>query len=505
MKKTLMDMTLDEKLGQLILTGLPGTEADGEFLRLVREEKVGNVILFQYNQREEGQLASLCRSLREEIEAETGLPPLIASDEEGGVVSRLPEEMGKMPSAMALAALGAPQAVYDAAFWTGRQLRGVGINFVLAPVLDVNSNLKNPVIGVRSLGRDPQTVSALGREALRGFRDAEILCAAKHFPGHGDTAVDTHVGFALMEKSREELRNLELIPFRMAVEEGVPAIMAAHVALAEEDGLPVTMSGKVIRELLRGELAFDGLAVSDCMEMDAVRAGCGTAAGAVRSIAAGIDLVCISRSLPEVRAALRGLRKAVESGELPMMRIDQAVGRILACKARYAGPPPAWTEEDGRRCRALAEDLFARGVECGVRPRGGRFRLGAAPRFLSPVRQQLSLVTEKAARLSLAEELAAEFGGEARELSLRPNEEERKELLRWASGGTSIVAGTLNATVYPEQLALLEDMAKLTPPMACVALRGPFELELLPDSVFRIPVYEYSRRGIRQVCRYLER
>ena len=505
MKKTLMDMTLDEKLGQLILTGLPGTEADGEFLRLVREEKVGNVILFQYNQREEGQLASLCRSLREEIEAETGLPPLIASDEEGGVVSRLPEEMGKMPSAMALAALGVPQAVYDAAFWTGRQLRGVGINFVLAPVLDVNSNLKNPVIGVRSLGRDPQTVSALGREALRGFRDAEILCAAKHFPGHGDTAVDTHVGFALMEKSREELRNLELIPFRMAVEEGVPAIMAAHVALAEEDGLPVTMSGKVIRELLRGELAFDGLAVSDCMEMDAVRAGCGTAAGAVRSIAAGIDLVCISRSLPEVRAALRGLRKAVESGELPMMRIDQAVGRILACKARYAGPPPAWTEEDGRRCRALAEDLFARGVECGVRPRGGRFRLGAAPRFLSPVRQQLSLVTEKAARLSLAEELAAEFGGEARELSLRPNEEERKELLRWASGGTSIVAGTLNATVYPEQLALLEDMAKLTPPMACVALRGPFELELLPDSVFRIPVYEYSRRGIRQVCRYLER
>ena len=377
MKKTLMDMTLDEKLGQLILTGLPGTEADGEFLRLVREEKVGNVILFQYNQREEGQLAALCRSLREEIEAETGLPPLIASDEEGGVVSRLPEEMGKMPSAMALAALGVPQAVYDAAFWTGRQLRGVGINFVLAPVLDVNSNLKNPVIGVRSLGRDPQTVSALGREALRGFRDAEILCAAKHFPGHGDTAVDTHVGFALMEKSREELRNLELIPFRMAVEEGVPAIMAAHVALAEEDGLPVTMSGKVIRELLRGELAFDGLAVSDCMEMDAVRAGCGTAAGAVRSIAAGIDLVCISRSLPEVRAALRGLRKAVESGELPMMRIDQAVGRILACKARYAGPPPAWTEEDGRRCRALAEDLFARGVECGVRPRGGRFRRGA--------------------------------------------------------------------------------------------------------------------------------
>lgn len=504
MKKTVRDMTLQEKLGQLILTGLPGTEVDENFVRLVREEKIGNVILFQYNQREEDQLAALCGGLRELIEAETGLPPLIASDEEGGIVSRLPETMGKMPSAMALAALGDPRAVYDAALWTGRQLRGVGINFVLAPVLDVNNNLKNPVIGVRSFGRDAQTVSRLGREALRGFRDAGILCSGKHFPGHGDTTTDPHIGFARVSRSREELRQLELVPFHMAVEEDIPAIMIAHVALTEEDGLPATLSERVIRGLLREELGFDGLAVSDCMEMDAVRAGFGTAAGAVRSIMAGIDLVCISRSEDQVRAALRGLREAAESGALPMAQIDRSVERVLACKARYAGPPPAWTAEKRERCIALAEDLFAGSVACGVQPRDGRFPLGAAPRFLSPIRQQLSLVTEKAVRLSMAEELAAEFGGEAREMPLRPGERERAEILQWVAGGTSVVAGTLNATVYPEQMALLEELTKLEVPMACVTLRAPFELEWMPERVFRIPVYEYSRRGIRQVCRYLQ-
>ena len=504
MRKALADMTLTEKLGQLILTGLPGTEVDGEFIRLVQEEKIGNVILFQYNQREERQLAALCADLRGLIEAETGLPPLIASDEEGGVVSRLPEDMGKMPSAMALAALDDPQAVYEAALWTGRQLRGAGINFVLAPVLDINNNLQNPVIGVRSFGRDAQTVSKLGREALRGFRDADVLCAAKHFPGHGDTAVDTHVGFALVTKSTEELRQLELVPFHMAVEEGVPAIMAAHVAFAGEDGLPATLSEKVIQGLLRKELGFEGLAVSDCMEMDAIRANFGTAAGAVRSIAAGIDLVCISRSASEVRATLRGLRKAVEDGTLPMGRIDEAAARVLACKARYAGPPPAWTEADRKRCAALAEGLFARSVERGVRPQGQRFHLGERPRFLSPVRQQLSLVTEKAPLLSMADELAAEFGGEARRLPLRPSKEEREALLQWAADGTSIVVGTLNATVYQEQMELLKALAELDRPTACVTLRGPFELEALPDRVFCIPVYEYSPRGIRQVCRYLQ-
>ena len=502
--KSLADMTLTEKLGQMIVTGLPGPELDGEFVRLVREEKIGNVILFQYNQRDREQLSKLCADLRELILEETGTPPLISSDEEGGIVSRLPESMGKMPSAMAMASLEDPQAVYNAALWTGRQLRSVGINFVLAPVLDINNNLDNPVIGVRSFGRDADTVCALGREALRGFRDAGIMCVGKHFPGHGDTATDPHLDFALVTKGREELRALELVPFRMAMEEDVPAIMVAHVAFAGEDGLPSTLSPQIITGLLREELGYRGLVVSDCMEMDAIRANFGVAQGVLRSVKAGMDQVGISRSPHEVRAALKALREAVEDGSLPMERIDSAVERILACKARYAGPPIPWSGADQARCNALADSLFTRAVDRGVLPQGGTLALGDRPRFLSPIRQQLSLVTDKESRLSLAEELAAQFGGEARDLPLRPDEAQRAELLRWAAEGTSIVAGSLNAAIYREQMELLQSLAGLGLPMACAALRSPFELDRLPEAVLRIPLYEYSPRAVRQVCRFLK-
>lgn len=501
--KRLEEMNLTEKLGQMILTGLPGTEVDEAFAALVREEKIGNVILFQYNQQNAEQLRALCSSLRQMIENETGVTPLIASDEEGGVVSRLPEDMGKMPSAMALATLDDPEVVYEAALWSGQELLGVGINFVLAPVLDINNNLNNPVIGVRSYGMDAETVCKMGRAAICGYRDAGILCAGKHFPGHGDTAVDTHLDFALIQKGRAELKELELQPFEMAIQEQIPSIMAAHVAFAGEDGLPATLSRQVITGLLREEMGFEGLIVSDCMEMDAIRAHYGVADGVVRSVKAGVDLIGISRNLDDVRESLRALRAAVEDGSLPMERIDEAVTRILAAKEQYAGKTALWNPRLQRACVQKAENLYSKVVESGIQPTGGKMRLGKNPRFLSPIRQQMSLVTDKQKRLSMAEELAAQFGGEAGEVSIRPDQEETEQILHWAKQGSSIVVGCLNATIYPEQMALLQKLSELGLPMACAALRNPFELERLSESVLCVPLYEYSKRAVSQLAQRL--
>ena len=239
-------------VGQRIMAGFPGTEIDEAFAALVREYKIGNVILFRRNVESREQLARLCAELRALIVAETGVEPLIAIDQEGGVVTRLSDDMLNTPGAMALAAAGG-DAPYRAGLLTARELSSCGINFNLAPVLDINSNPANPVIGVRSFGDDPERAPALALEFLRGTLEGGVMACGKHFPGHGDTAVDSHLGLPLVEKNREMLEKCELLPFRRAMEAGIPAIMTSHVLFPglEPEKLPATMSRRILTGLLR--------------------------------------------------------------------------------------------------------------------------------------------------------------------------------------------------------------------------------------------------------------
>ena len=203
------------------------------------------------------------------------------------MVTRLAPDAVNVPGNMAIAATGRIGDAYTAASITARQLRGVGVNFNLAPVLDVNSNRRNPVIGVRSFGDDAARVAALAREAVRGYADAGVLCCGKHFPGHGDTAVDSHLGLPCIDKPLAELEETELLPFRAAIESGIPAIMSSHILFPqiEKENVPATMSATIMRGILRGRLGFNGLTLSDCMVMDAIRKHYGTADGAPRRAA----------------------------------------------------------------------------------------------------------------------------------------------------------------------------------------------------------------------------
>ena len=272
-------MTVDIKIaaGQRLMAGLPGTELDPGFVSLVRECKVGNVILFRRNVKSAAQLERLCTSLRRLIVAETGFEPFIAIDQEGGVVSRFSPDMAITPGAMALAAAGG-DAPYRAARITAQQLRAAGVNFDLAPVLDVNSNPLNPVIGVRSFGDVPEEAAERALGFMRGLLDGGIMACGKHFPGHGDTDTDSHIGLPKVDKSREELEKCELLPFRRAIEAGIPAIMTSHVLFPaiEPEKLPATMSRRILTGLLREEMGFNRYTYSDCMEMDAVAKYYGT-------------------------------------------------------------------------------------------------------------------------------------------------------------------------------------------------------------------------------------
>lgn len=198
------NMTVKQMLGQKLCFGFHGTEMSEEFISLIREYKIGNVILFLRNVASADQLRKLCKDIRELILAETGYPPFIVIDQEGGMVTRLPGDAVTVPGAMAIAATGDPENARIASEITIRQLRGLGANFNMAPVLDVNNNPANPVIGVRSFGDSPEKVTAFGVASAKPYENSGVLCCGKHFPGHGDTAVDSHLGIPLVEKTEEE-------------------------------------------------------------------------------------------------------------------------------------------------------------------------------------------------------------------------------------------------------------------------------------------------------------
>jgi beta-N-acetylhexosaminidase len=224
-----MDMTIKQMLGQKLVFGFHGETLSEEFKQLIREYKVGNVILFLRNVKSAEQLRRLCGEIQELILAETGYPAFIVIDQEGGMVTRLPTDAVNVPGAMAISATENAENARIAAGITIRQLRGLGVNFNMAPVLDVNSNPANPVIGVRSIGDDPQKVAEFGEAAVRAYENTGVYCCGKHFPGHGDTNVDSHLGLPRIEKTIEELEAAELIPFRRCIEAGIPAIMSSHI------------------------------------------------------------------------------------------------------------------------------------------------------------------------------------------------------------------------------------------------------------------------------------
>ena len=239
---------IDERMkllaGQRLVAGFEGYTVPESFQKLIRDCKIGNVILFRRNIQSAKQLRELCVFLHCLIRMETGLPPMILLDQEGGTVSRLGELGSVSPSAMAQGATGDPENAFRVGRMIGQELRAVGVNFNCAPILDCNTNPKNPVIGVRSFGGDPEKVADFGAAYARGLREAGVIACGKHFPGHGDTETDSHQGLPVVNKSLEEIERVELVSFRRAIEEKIDALMTAHVVFPalEPERIPSTVS-----------------------------------------------------------------------------------------------------------------------------------------------------------------------------------------------------------------------------------------------------------------------
>ena len=349
--KMLKKMTTEEKVGQLIQIGINARfiNQDSDFFqdlkRQVTENKIGGVIFFGAPMYETVHLAN-------RLQENARIPLLFALDAETGIGMRF-TDAANFPWNMAVAATGNPDYAYRMGVITGREAKAMGLMQVYAPVLDVNNNADNPVINVRSFSEDPETVARFGAAFIEGVQSQGVIATAKHFPGHGDTDVDSHRGLPIINVSRERLDKLELVPFKRAIDSGVASIMVAHIGLPQIDPteikpipnairvdtdeevitenatLPATLSTKIQTELLRKELGFKGLIVTDAMSMSGLTLYVTQEEAGVQAFLAGADLI---EKPADTDAMVRGLREAVKSGRITQARLNESVGKILAWK-----------------------------------------------------------------------------------------------------------------------------------------------------------------------------
>lgn len=491
-------------IGHHLMVGFFGTEVTDELRAYVRRYQFSNFILFRRNVVNCEQLAALCGQLQELSMEETGQPAIIATDQEGGVVSRLPQECANMPTAMAVAATGDPAYAYQAGAITGKEMMALGVNCDLAPSVDVNCNPRNPVINVRSYGDTPEQVSAFACGMIRGLQSEGVMACAKHFPGHGDTDTDSHVGLPCVDKSMDALEKCELAPFRAAVDAGVRAVMTTHILFPQLDGsgVPATMSRPILTGLLRGQLGFDGIIITDCMMMDAIARHYGTVEGSVAACAAGADMVCICHDLKLAGEACEAIERAIDKGRIDCAQMEESAARIVAEKKRMAA-----AEKPDMRIVGCAEHVAAvaamrSAAVCHV---GAPVpQVGEHPLFVACSPFTMSLASDAVdEQESFAAWMQEEMGGSAITVGRVPTGEEIARACEAARQATGVVLGTCNAHLAPQQLELLGALSAAGKPMAVVALRNGYDLAYLPEGVCGFAVYEYIRESAANIARVL--
>lgn len=495
------DLGLKEKVGQLFMCGFNGTEPDEGTMQLIRDYGIGGIIYFRRNMRD----ATQVKSLSERLQQAANVPLFVSTDQEGGMVVRLEEGVTAMPGAMAQGAADDEALTREAARLVAVELRGIGINMNFAPCLDVNNNPGNPVIGVRSFGENPVRVANLGVEAAEGFQEGGAVSVVKHFPGHGDTASDSHHELPVVPHDKARLEQVELLPFREAIARGVDAVMTAHVVFPafEPDGVPATLSPRILTGLLRQELGFRGVIVTDCLEMNAIAGTIGVARGAVQAVKAGADLVLVSHTLSRQTAALEAVLEAVLAGEIPESRIDEAVERLWKLKEARGlfgdNEGSADPERAGEIARLLSEKAVTvvKGGDCLPLPKDVPVTVvWAEPRIATEV---VEIIAQS---WTLGAALAAE-GYAVREVrvGIHPTQEEAESAMQTAKGSGTVAFVSYDAGFSSAQAEMIRQLAALPGRrFVLIAGRTPYDLLSVPEVPVYVCAYENKPRMMTAVA-----
>jgi beta-N-acetylhexosaminidase len=508
-----------KKVAQLLIFGFHGTTVNDEIRELIRTDQVGGIILFSRNLGTKEEILQLTMDLQNEAKEAGHKDPLfICVDQEHGVVRRLEGGTTVFPGAMLLGATGDPELSFKTAYATGQELKALGFNWNFAPTVDVSNNPQNPIIGTRAYSDDPVEVARFGIAAMKGFQAAGIVSSLKHFPGHGDTTFDSHVALPIVPHDLKRLEEVEFLPFQQGIVGGADSIMTAHVyfpAIEEKSGWPATLSSAVITGLLREKLDFEGVVVSDNMEMDAISNGIGTPRGAVEAIKAGVDMVIVSHQPELQKAVISAITEAVEQGEISLDRLEEALERVQGLKNKYLTweDIPTSTNLEERSAvigreehQRLAEEVYRKGVtivknDANILP-------------LQPNNQEERTLVVYAEQLywMLDEKKEYEYGlGDAVkeidpsvdtiQLSNPPSDEEIENVLEQAATYPKIIVGTVTSSPCNKQQELIKRLYDLGKQLIVVATRSPYDLAYIPDVPVYIASYEASIPALQIVAK----
>jgi beta-N-acetylhexosaminidase len=496
----LENMTLEQKVAQLFIVNLFGSQLNEPGRDFLEQWQPGGVVLIGENNDTPEVTARLVNSYQQTIVDSEGLPLLVAVDQEPGPISHLEEGFTQFSTPTLITATGDPQMAYAVGEAIGDELRAVGVNLNLSPVADLETNPQNPIIGRRSFGDDPAMVSPMIGAFVEGTQGAGVLATAKHFPGHGESSSDSHTGLPVIDLNVERLESVELAPFRAAIEADVAAIMVAHIwypALEPQPNLPASLSGNIITGLLRSEMGYQGLIITDALDMDAIDTAYSYPDAVVGAIQAGVDMVISAHiGLDSQAQAIQVVVDAVRAGTISETRINESVERILSAKREYGildwkplEPETASQQIDLESHAALVSELFQAGVTVAF-DNDDKIPL---------VENEPIAIVYLGTRYQIVEE-CGQYRTDIRWVGVSdsPTDEEIGLAANAASLVDTVIAFTQNADENPRQQALVNAL----PPKKtiAVALWSPYDITTFPSISGYMVTYSPDRPAVPAAC-----
>ncbi len=501
--RLIASMSITDRAGQLMSVAFHGRTITPALEAMIRQRKVGGVILYSENFDDAASVKRLTADLQRIASEAKTLPLFVSIDQEGGSVVRIARGATVLPGNMALAATPDPSdSVRKSVAITARDLRASGVNFELAPDADVNNEPRNPIILNRSFGSDPQRVASLITVATQAFAAASFLCCAKHFPGHGETTTDSHTGLPLLDVDRAHLDAIELAPFRAAIAAGVPAIMSAHIripALDPTPDLPVTLSSKVMTDLVRTQLGFAGLLITDDLEMGALTQTRTESQAGYDAFVAGADYLLFRFDESAQVDAHAKLAAGMSSGALATARVDASLRRILGVKDRFGildaatGTGTAGSDAD----RAIADELARASITV---LRSGGLPLRGKIFVVSPVNPDIAVITDQP---SLGQVLAERLPNVTLQtISLAPIQADIDRAVGAARAADVVVMGAADLFSYPQQATLAKALQAVRPTVL-VSLRSPYDILSAPAVAGYVCAYTGREPTLRALAEVL--